>query len=63
MKKLLAVLLVVGALFAFAGCGKTGDCELCGKEDVKLEEVEVLGESGYVCEDCAEGFEALEDLF
>ncbi len=61
MKKLLVALLVVVALFALVGCGKTGDCELCGKKDVSLEEVEVLGESAYVCEDCAAGFEALED--
>ncbi len=62
MKKLLVALLVVVALFALVGCGKTGDCEMCGKKDVSLEEVEENGASAYVCEDCAKLFEVAEDL-
>jgi hypothetical protein len=62
MKKLIAVLLVVVALFALSGCSKKGTCESCGKEDVSLEKVELMGETGYLCEDCAEVVEALGDL-
>ena len=61
MKKLISALLLIVAAFLLVSCGKTGDCELCGKKDVSLEEVEVMGEEAWVCESCAAGFEALED--
>ena len=62
MKKWIAILLIVVSLFALAGCGKTGDCESCGKKDVSLEEVEYEGESAYLCEECAGLIEGLADL-
>lgn len=62
MKKVLAILLALVMLFALAGCGKTGDCESCGKKDVSLEKVELEGETGYLCEDCAALVEGLGEL-
>ena len=62
MKKWISVLVLIVMSLLLVSCGKTGDCELCGKKDVSLEEVEVMGEKGYVCESCAEGFQELEDL-
>ena len=62
MKKVIVILLALVMPFALAGCGKTGDCESCGKKDVSLEKVEVEGESAYVCEECAALVEGLSEL-
>lgn len=65
MKKVISIILVLSLClslcFMLTGCGKTGECELCGKE-AKLYKVEIGGESGWVCESCKDGIDALGGL-
>jgi len=57
-------LVAVFATFALVACGggKTGTCEMCGKENVKVSEVTFLGETGMACDECAKAMEELGDL-
>ena len=55
MKQIIALALVCVSLASLAACGpkaKTGTCDLCGKEDVKVKAVEAMGEEGWFCGDC-----------
>lgn len=38
--------------FTYYDPAKYTDCELCGKEDVRCEEIVYQGESGWFCDDC-----------
>jgi len=61
MKKIIALLMVaVLAVFVLAACNPK-ECEICGKEG-STTKVEIGGETGYACDECAEGIEALKDL-
>ncbi len=64
MKKIIALALVCVSLAAtLAACGgKTGDCGICGKENVPVKTVTYEGESADFCNDCYEGAKALIDL-
>ncbi|MBE6572327.1 MAG: hypothetical protein E7656_08785 [Ruminococcaceae bacterium] len=65
MKKIIALALVCVSLASLAACGpkaKTGTCDLCGKEEVKVKVIEVEGEEGWFCDDCYEGAKALAEL-
>ncbi len=48
MKKLLLVLCI--ALMAFGLVACSHECESCGKDGAS--KVEIMGESGYLCENC-----------
>lgn len=65
MKRVISLILVLclclSLCLMLVGCGKTGKCEICGKEG-KLSKVEIAGESSWVCSDCEEGIEALGNL-
>lgn len=64
MKKIIALALVCVSLAAtLAACGgKTGTCELCGKENVSVKTLTYEGESADFCNDCYEGAKAIMDL-
>lgn len=55
MKKILALLLTVCVLFAFAGCSLK--CEFCSKVK-KTSTVTVQGDEANICEDCLEKYGA-----
>ena len=61
MKKWISVLVLIVMSLLLVSCGKTGDCELCGKKDVSLVEVEVMGEKGYACGSCKYALRVLRD--
>ena len=46
------ILMVVLAIGIFAGCSTKGTCEICGKENVKLNKVTYMGESAMLCDSC-----------
>ena len=53
MKKIIAVICVLAALFALTACGKF-KCDICGQEKSgDKHEVEILGRTLTVCDDCA----------
>ncbi len=61
-RRIIAILcLVVILVTLLTACGKTGKCEICGK-NAKLKELTISGESGWVCEDCYNQYKALADL-
>ncbi len=63
MKKLIAIVLCIVSLFAFASCGKF-ECGMCGDEaSGRKYKHTILGEEVVVCEDCHKDIEALGELF
>lgn len=61
MKRVICLILVLCLCLMLVGCSKTGTCEVCGKEGT-VSEVEVAGETGWVCADCEDSLDALGDL-
>lgn len=62
-KKVLALMLAVVATLSLTACGgKTGTCEGCGKEDVKIKELSYEGESAWLCDDCYDAAKAIIEL-
>ena len=64
MKKLVVALLLVAMLVvSLASCKEEFKCDLCGETKTSTKnEMEVLGETVYYCDDCAEGLEEIEDI-
>ena len=62
MKKIIcSVLLLVSVLFVLTSCGKF-TCDACGEEKSgKKHEVEFMGESGVLCDDCYDEWQAAMD--
>ena len=54
MKKVLVGILILALAFCFGGCSKKGDCALCRKQNVNVEEVLIKTVTAYVCDDCAD---------
>lgn len=63
-KRVLALTLAVVATLALTACGdtKTGTCDLCGKEDVKVKSLSYDGEKGWFCDDCYDTAESLVEM-
>lgn len=53
MKRFLVMVLVgVISMSFFIGCGKKGECEMCGQNEMLKEFVYEDGNSCWYCEDC-----------
>ena len=69
MKRILALALVIAMICVVAltitSCGAKVECDACGKEyyENQGKTIEMFGEKGYFCPDCAEDLDALGDLF
>lgn len=60
MKKVLAILLVVGMMLALTACGKPFTCDFCGQEKSgKKHTADVYGDEMTICNDCYKDMEAL----
>lgn len=67
MKKKLSRAVILASAFmmlsiGLMGCKKKTECELCG-EVKKCEQYEILGEKGYMCDDCHDQLEAIGSMF
>lgn len=61
MKKLIAVFMLLGIVFAFAAC-KIAECDFCGEKGV-CKKGDFLGvEEGYYCQECLDNFEEIENM-
>ncbi len=68
MKKLAAVLALIGLVASLAACGGAFTCNICGEEKTGGRKTqEVAGMKVTVCDDCVggiqEGIKGLSDLF
>lgn len=61
MKKVLALALVVITMLSFAACSKF-TCEMCGKEGRGGNEIEYMGQTATVCDDCEDKWDELKDM-
>lgn len=62
MKKIICgILILVSSMLVLASCGKF-TCDACGEEKSgKKYEVEILGETGVVCEECNEELKEIQE--
>lgn len=53
MKKIVAMLMLVGLISVMAACGSSEPCNSCGETPTKAYENTVSGEKEYYCEACS----------
>ena len=61
VSKVLVIAMLATAALGLCSCGETHECDFCG-EETKCKEKTMLDETVYVCDDCMDEIEDIQDM-